>query len=95
MLLSGIPVDDRQALQLAGLVGGALGSKIVTHYRLRRDVLALSSAEREQIVAALESAPAVFAALRRDLLAGESWRPRTRLPTSQPAATPRKSPADE
>jgi hypothetical protein len=95
VLLSGVPVDDRQVLQLAGLVGGALGSKIVTAYRLRRGVLALSAGEREQIVAALERAPAAFAEFRRDLLASDSWQPPKRLPTSQPAASPRKTQADD
>ena len=40
MQLSGVAIDDRQVLQIAGLVERTLGSKLVTAYRLRWPVVA-------------------------------------------------------
>ena len=57
MLLSGVPVEDRLVLQLAGLVEPGLGTKLVTAHRLRWRVLVLTSREREAILTALEDAP--------------------------------------
>lgn len=57
MLLSGVPVDNRLVLQLAGLVEPTLGTKLVTACRLRSSVLVLTSREREAILRALEDAP--------------------------------------
>jgi hypothetical protein len=59
VLLGCVPVEDRQVLQIAGLVDPTLGTKLVTAYRLRFPLVALTDREREAIVAALESAPAL------------------------------------
>jgi hypothetical protein len=59
VLLGGVPVEDRQVLRIAGLVDPNLGSKLVTAYRLHFPVVALNYREREAILAALETAPAL------------------------------------
>ena len=68
VLVNGVSIEDRLVLQLAGLVGQRLGSKLVTAYRLRSPVVSLTSGERDEILAALESAPAGLAELRGGLL---------------------------
>jgi hypothetical protein len=68
VLVNGVSIEDRLVLQLAGLVGRRLGSKLVTAYRLRSPVLALTRSERDEILAALESAPSGLAELRGGLL---------------------------
>jgi hypothetical protein len=79
VLLTGVPVDDRLVLQIAGLVGHPLGTKLVTAYRLRWPVVALTFAERDEILTALDAAPAAFRDLRETLLAHEAWQTRQRL----------------
>jgi hypothetical protein len=69
MLLGGVPVEDRQVLRIAGFVDPTLGSKLVTAFRLHFPVVALSYREREAILAALETAPALRDL--RDALAGK------------------------
>lgn len=61
MLLSGVQVEDRRVLQIAGLPGldSTLASKLVRAYRLRIPVVALNRREREAISAALETTPAL------------------------------------
>ena len=79
MLLSGVQVENRHVLQIAGLVEGSLGSKLVTAYRLRVSVGALSYREREAILAALDTAPALRD-LRDALVANGAWQ----IPAGQP-----------
>ena len=57
MLLSGVTIDDRLVLQIAGRVAHHLGSKLVTACRLRRGMVALTVRE-QAILAALNDAPA-------------------------------------
>lgn len=81
VLLSGVLVDDRMVLQLARLVEQSLGAKLVTAYRLRSDVVALTYVEREAIVSALESTPSQpLLEIREAFLRSEAWRPRERVP---------------
>jgi hypothetical protein len=79
VLLCGVPVEDRRVLQIAGLVGQRLGSKLVTAYRLRHGVVALSAEEREELLAALDDPPAGLAELRAALLAEHVGRVRDGL----------------
>ncbi len=69
VLLGGVPIEDRQVLQIAGLVDQTLGSKLVRAYRLHFPVVALTSRERDAIRAALETAPGLH--YLRDALAAE------------------------
>ena len=69
VLLGGVPVDERRLLQIAGLVDSTLGSKLVRAYRFRFPVVALNHRDREAILAALETAPALRDL--RDALAAE------------------------
>jgi hypothetical protein len=81
VLLSGVLVDDRMVLQLARLVEQSLGAKLVTAYRLRSDVVALTYVEREAIVSALESTPSQpLLEIREAFLRSEAWWPRERVP---------------
>lgn len=79
MQLSGVAIDDRQVLQIAGLVERTLGSKLVTAYRLRWPVVALTVGQREQILDALKDASPALRELRDRLLANDVWRMRQRL----------------
>jgi hypothetical protein len=79
VLLSGVPIEDRQVLQIAGLVDATLGSKLVTAYRLHFPVVALNVREREAILAALDTAPAL-GDLRDALVANDAWQTRKALP---------------
>ena len=78
MLLSGVPVEDRQVLQIAGLVDATLGSKLVTAYRLHFPVVALNHRERDAILDALDTAPALRD-LRDALAASDAWQIRRGL----------------
>jgi hypothetical protein len=78
VLLSGVQVEERQVLQIAGLVDATLGSKLVRAYRLRFPVVALTYREREAILAALDASPALRD-LRDALLATDAWQVRRGL----------------
>jgi hypothetical protein len=79
-MLSGVAVDDRLVLQLAGLVDPTLGTRLVTAYRLRARVVTLTSGEQQAILTALEDEPAASLREIRDaFLNSETWPVRERL----------------
>jgi hypothetical protein len=79
VLLSGVTIDDRLVLQIAGLVDPDLRSKLVTACRLRRGMVALTVPEREAILAALNDAPATLHGVRDALVTDPAWQTRQRL----------------
>jgi hypothetical protein len=83
VLLSGVPIEDRVVLQLAGLVEPPLGSKLVTAYRLPSSVLVPTSREREAILTALEDAPPRLRDICEAIL--DDW---GRLPVPDPKKFP-------
>lgn len=74
LLLGGVAVDDEAVWKLARLVERPLGHKLETALRLRAGVVAVTSAEREAILRALEDAPDGLQGVRELLLTDESWR---------------------
>jgi hypothetical protein len=85
VLLNGVEVEGRVVLQLARLVDSRLATKLVTAYRLKTPVVALSPRERDAVLAVLgeaaldPSAPRSLRELEAAVRASDSWRLRQRL----------------
>jgi hypothetical protein len=68
MLLDGVHIDDRDVPQLARLVPPALGRKLLVAHTFRSQVVALTSSERDHLVAAVLKAPAELDEVRDRIL---------------------------
>jgi hypothetical protein len=79
MLLDGVPIDDALVRRLAAMLGEPLSSKIERALLFRAQIMALTRAERDAILAALEQAPPELETVRDLLTADEQWAPRGRL----------------
>jgi hypothetical protein len=83
MMLAGTPVRDQDVLELAGLLRDAgfddTAERLENAYDLETKVLALTIAEREQILRALEDCPDGLAELRGVLTAEHTGRVRDGL----------------
>jgi hypothetical protein len=83
MLLCGIPVADRHVLELAGELRDsgfdATAARLEGAYERQTRLLALSIAEREEILAVLVDPPDALAELRAVLLLEAEWRAREGL----------------
>jgi hypothetical protein len=80
MMLAGVPVPDRDVLELAGLVRDAgfddVAEKLEVAYDRETIVLALTIDDREAILRALDDAPESLAQFRGVLLREHEWRVR-------------------
>jgi hypothetical protein len=83
MMLAGIRVPDEDVLQLALLLRAArfaeTAERLEDAYDLETKILALTIAEREQIIRALDDPPDGLAELRGVLLREHEWRVREGL----------------
>jgi hypothetical protein len=90
MMLAGIPVRDADVLELARLLRDAgfdeVAERLETAYDREAKVLALTIADREAILRALDDPPDGLAELRGVLLREHEWRVRTGLACGLPAA---------
>jgi uncharacterized protein (DUF1778 family) len=82
-MLAGIPVRDRDVLELAGLVRNAgfddVAEKLEHAHDIETRVIALTISDREAILRALDDPPDALAELRGVLLREHEWRVRTGL----------------
>ena len=83
MQLAGLPVSDRDILELARLAREAdfnyLAEKLETAYDRETRVLALTIDEREMIIRSLDDPPESLAELRGVLVREHEWRVREGL----------------
>jgi len=83
MMLAGIPVRDADVLELARLLREAgfvdTAEWLEAAYDREAKIVALTIAEREQIIRALDDPPDGLAELRGMLLAEHEWRVREGL----------------
>jgi len=79
MVLGGAHVDDRLIPELARVVPPVLSRKLTTAHTLRSQVVALTTNEREAILAALERPPERLGDLRNALRREVQWQPRRRV----------------
>jgi len=83
MMLAGIPVADRDVLELARLLRNAgfedVGERLEGAWDAETKVVALTVGERESILRALDDPPAGLAELRGVLLREHEWRLRVGL----------------
>ena len=78
-LLGGVLIDDRHIPELAELVPSPLRNKLILAHRLRSELVALTTREREQILTAIEQAPGrLDEDLHNLILRESSWRRSTR-----------------
>jgi hypothetical protein len=78
MVLAGIPVPDRHVLDLARRLRdagyGDTAARLETGYERQTKLLAISIAEREEVLTTLVDCPAPMAELRAVLLQEHQWR---------------------
>jgi len=83
MMLAGIPVADKDVLELARLLRDAafvdVAERLENAYDVECKVLALPIEDRERILRALDDPPAGLAELRGVLLVEHEWRRREGL----------------
>ena len=74
MLLSGVPIDDEHVPALAELLNPVLAEKLIVAHTLRSESVALTAAERSEILRALVLAPGKLLEVREVIFREESWR---------------------
>ena len=75
MLVGGVPIDDRQVTQLAGLLPTGLANTLIVARTFGSQIVALTAEERQQILMAMERAPGKLDEdLRYLILRQASWR---------------------
>ena len=80
MVLAGVTVEDGVILRLAGAVNDLpLANKLKLAHTLRSQVLNLTFAERQKILAALEDPRTGLEGVRETLLAHPTWQLRAKL----------------
>lgn len=80
MLLAGVTVEDSLILRLAAAVDDfGLARKLKLAHTLRSQVLNLTIAERQRILAVVEDPRSGLEDLRELLVANQAWRLRERL----------------
>lgn len=77
MLLEGVPIDERQIPELAGLLPTPLANRLTVARTHGSRIVALTAEEREQILMAIERNPGrLDYDLRHLILRQTSWRRR-------------------
>jgi hypothetical protein len=74
MLLSDVPIDDEHVPALAALLNPVLAEKLIVAHTLRSGSVALTAAERFEILRALVLAPGKLLEVREVIFREESWR---------------------
>jgi hypothetical protein len=73
MVLDGVSLEDRVVRDLAAIVGRPLGQKLEQALFFSAEIVALTRAERVEVLAALDRMPWEFEEIRKLLLAGDRW----------------------